>query len=346
MARPVSFAVISLLIGFLFATLACSSCSSPSQDAIATSVAETLTAQAPPPTSTPEPPEQWAGLVKDFLLYLVTSPDYDPEGRVLHRYIDTLSIQVADKSVKLVTGEIVESEDDFLSLVHEAIGLTAILSSAGRDGDWGLERIELQARGRTGKSASVYVAGHENLARIVDGTLTVLDVLEAEDVEPSQPTGPGSLELFWSRVVLNIRTGPGTDFQRVGQMKPEEMCEVVAHNSDDSWLEVYCDPVRQGWVKACFGTLKVIIDDIVVTVIEGNCTAPPLPPARTPPPPPPPSTCRIKGNTSFDSGEKIYHLPGCPDYDKTTIRPEYGERWFCTEADALAAGWRKAHNCP
>lgn len=52
--------------------------------------------------------------------------------------------------------------------------------------------------------------------------------------------------------------------------------------------------------------------------------------------------CNIKGNVSINSGERIYHVPGQQDYAATIIRPEYGERWFCTEDQARAAGWRKA----
>jgi len=53
------------------------------------------------------------------------------------------------------------------------------------------------------------------------------------------------------------------------------------------------------------------------------------------------SGCSIKGNISME-GEKIYHLPGMSFYDKTRISPEYGERWFCSEDEAVANGWRKA----
>ena len=56
------------------------------------------------------------------------------------------------------------------------------------------------------------------------------------------------------------------------------------------------------------------------------------------------ASCVIKGNIST-SGEKIYHLPGCGSYSKTQIDESHGERWFCTEAEAQAAGWRKALNC-
>jgi endonuclease YncB( thermonuclease family) len=53
---------------------------------------------------------------------------------------------------------------------------------------------------------------------------------------------------------------------------------------------------------------------------------------------PPESGCRIKGNVS--AGGRIYHLPGSRDYARTAINPERGERWFCSAAEAEAAGWR------
>lgn len=55
-------------------------------------------------------------------------------------------------------------------------------------------------------------------------------------------------------------------------------------------------------------------------------------------------TCVIKGNIS-SSGEKIYHIPGCGSYTKTQIDEARGERWFCSESEASAAGWRMALNC-
>jgi len=52
--------------------------------------------------------------------------------------------------------------------------------------------------------------------------------------------------------------------------------------------------------------------------------------------------CNIKGNISINSRAKIYHVPGQEYYEATKISPQYGERWFCSEAEARAAGWRKA----
>ena len=51
--------------------------------------------------------------------------------------------------------------------------------------------------------------------------------------------------------------------------------------------------------------------------------------------------CRIKGNISR-SGERIYHVPGAQHYERTRISTAKGERWFCSQREARAAGWRKA----
>jgi micrococcal nuclease len=51
---------------------------------------------------------------------------------------------------------------------------------------------------------------------------------------------------------------------------------------------------------------------------------------------------KIKGNISVQSGEKIYHVPGGEFYEATRIDSGNGERWFCTEAEAVSAGWRQS----
>jgi endonuclease YncB( thermonuclease family) len=51
--------------------------------------------------------------------------------------------------------------------------------------------------------------------------------------------------------------------------------------------------------------------------------------------------CVIKGNMNR-KGERIYHLPGQLNYAQINMTKGLGERWFCTETEADAAGWRKA----
>ncbi len=55
---------------------------------------------------------------------------------------------------------------------------------------------------------------------------------------------------------------------------------------------------------------------------------------------PPNADCVIKGNIS-NSGQ-IYHVPGQENYADTVINTRRGERWFCSQSEAQAAGWRAA----
>lgn len=53
--------------------------------------------------------------------------------------------------------------------------------------------------------------------------------------------------------------------------------------------------------------------------------------------------CTIKGNVR--AGEKIYHLAGCDNYTQVIVDEAFGDHWFCTENEAIAAGFSKAAGC-
>ncbi|MDO8487336.1 MAG: thermonuclease family protein [Candidatus Curtissbacteria bacterium] len=73
-----------------------------------------------------------------------------------------------------------------------------------------------------------------------------------------------------------------------------------------------------------------------------GCNSPSTPTTQaTPSQQAPDPNCVIKGNIS-STGEKIYHMPGQNYYNKTRIDTSKGEKWFCTEDEAVAAGWRKS----
>jgi endonuclease YncB( thermonuclease family) len=61
--------------------------------------------------------------------------------------------------------------------------------------------------------------------------------------------------------------------------------------------------------------------------------------------PPAPPNCSIKGKFAvrarITGNVGIYHLQGCRSYAPLT-NPD---RWFCSEEDAQAAGFRRAYNC-
>jgi|APGre2960657404_1045060.scaffolds.fasta_scaffold34082_1 endonuclease YncB( thermonuclease family) len=49
----------------------------------------------------------------------------------------------------------------------------------------------------------------------------------------------------------------------------------------------------------------------------------------------------VKGNINA-RGDRIYHVPGGASYASVAIDAERGERYFCSAAEAEAAGWRPA----
>lgn len=51
-----------------------------------------------------------------------------------------------------------------------------------------------------------------------------------------------------------------------------------------------------------------------------------------------PQGCPIKGSVA--RGSRTYVLPWSPSYERVRIRENRGERWFCSEQEAKAAGWR------
>lgn len=50
--------------------------------------------------------------------------------------------------------------------------------------------------------------------------------------------------------------------------------------------------------------------------------------------------CTIKGNVTRVG--RIYHLPTSPWYERIVMDESKGRRWFCSEGEAIAAGWRPA----
>jgi micrococcal nuclease len=104
----------------------------------------------------------------------------------------------------------------------------------------------------------------------------------------------------------------------------------VAHIETFRQAEAYARNNKLGlWGDAC--------TDLVETVITE-------PGSEVPTQINAPKACTIKGNISSEE-EKIYHIEGCQSYTKTIIDESKGERWFCSENEALLSGWRKALNC-
>ncbi len=51
-----------------------------------------------------------------------------------------------------------------------------------------------------------------------------------------------------------------------------------------------------------------------------------------------PDGCPIKGHVT--GGSRSYVMPWAADYDRVRVNTQRGGRWFCSEEDAVAAGWK------
>lgn len=150
----------------------------------------------------------------------------------------------------------------------------------------------------------------------------------------------------------NLRAGPGTAYLVKGSVKAGQALAIVAQTKAGDWLQL----ASGLWIAAQLIT-KVPSVPVTLTIPSlptqaPQRAAPAVAVAPTAPPAPAAAavnqgyTCDkcIKGNIS-SKGEKIYHYPGCLSYKVTKIEESKGERWFSSEAEAVAAGWRGAKNC-
>ncbi|MFZ2153433.1 MAG: thermonuclease family protein [Microgenomates group bacterium] len=61
---------------------------------------------------------------------------------------------------------------------------------------------------------------------------------------------------------------------------------------------------------------------------------------------PPDLGCVIKGNLDQRENRLLYSFPSCGNYDLTVVETFSGDQWFCSEQDAIKAGYVRSGNCP
>jgi hypothetical protein len=97
------------------------------------------------PTPTTVPYAERSSHLERIMRLVVNSSDCDPTTEVLHKYLNGLSIDLTQTTLTVVEPGTIESYEDFRDLAIETIGLAALVSNAGRNGDWYLEKIEMKA---------------------------------------------------------------------------------------------------------------------------------------------------------------------------------------------------------
>ena len=222
-----------------------------------------------------------------------------------------------------------------------------------------LDRLDEEMRALAPETSGGVVSGH---ARVVDGdTLEVgstrvrirLHGIDAPESEQRCRTGGQSWDCgreaaraLDRHIGLDPVACEERDVDRYGRVVA--VCRLDGHQDVNAWM------VAEGWALAYRRYAMDYVDEEAGAraakrgVWRGELVAPwdwrrgvRLPDNRLPPPPNE-GQCAIKGNISTSSGERIYHVPGGEYYDATVISAAKGERWFCTEAEARAAGWRRS----
>lgn len=110
---------------------------------------------------------------------------------------------------------------------------------------------------------------------------------------------------------VNVRSGPGTAYPRVGQVSNGYTSAILGRNNDASWVFINY-PGGQGWIYSNLAQLQGDIDSVPVPQI-----APP-PATPTPPPPPPPTATPVPAGPTYPY--KIYNIFTKPNGAITQIR--------------------------
>lgn len=104
-------------------------------------------------------------------------------------------------------------------------------------------------------------------------------------IEPTATATPDGVYLVITRAVQNVRTGPGLNYDILGQLQEGESAEVVGATIDFSWVAINFRGTT-GWLSR--GILDLLGDTTTVPVITPPPSPTPPPATSTPAPPPVP----------------------------------------------------------
>jgi uncharacterized protein YraI len=82
-----------------------------------------------------------------------------------------------------------------------------------------------------------------------------------------------------ANVTVRVRSGPGTNYSRVGALPGGQSAQVIGRNPDSSWLEVTLSGGGRGWISAAYVTLvgTTPLSSIPITIgVPSSPTTPPV----------------------------------------------------------------------
>jgi endonuclease YncB( thermonuclease family) len=181
------------------------------------------------------------------------------------------------------------------------------------------------------------IEARDQLAKLIGGRAVRCDDLGIDPIFKKRHLGACTVEgetTSLSQLLVGAGFALNFEASATGRFEPDE-----ARARDD----------RQGLWKGCFVAPQEFRRGTKDgALLGGACQSDKdreIREALSPDDLPMPPGCSIKGKFAVRArvtgNVGIYHLQACPSYPALT-KPD---RWFCSEEDAQAAGFRKAYNC-
>lgn len=120
-------------------------------------------------------------------------------------------------------------------------------------------------------------------------TLTNTTSAESEEVVQPEPTAEPTatatpaLAMVRASDMLNVRGGPGTNYNLVGALQKDELAQITGKNPEGDWWQIQLPGGQQGWV---FGQLVQTTGDTSGVMVAANIPMAPVAAAPTEAPPP------------------------------------------------------------
>ena len=87
---------------------------------------------------------------------------------------------------------------------------------------------------------------------------------------------------------INVRSGPGTNYPRIGKVAPGDASDILGRNADASWIYINHSG-GEGWIYAELADITGDVNSVPEKEAAAPPPPPPPPPTNTPAPPPPPA---------------------------------------------------------
>jgi ABC-type branched-subunit amino acid transport system substrate-binding protein/uncharacterized protein YgiM (DUF1202 family) len=189
------------------------------------------------------------------------------------------------RAFSLVPSEIEAAAYDAVYVLATAIGkpgdlLTNLTTTRNISGVQGILGKDSLLRGELSDTVFItqvgVLGGQEELARFAGGQRLTedIEVIEIPTATPQPTATPDGVTVTITRSVQNVRSGPGTNYDVIGQLRQGDQIKATGTNANNTWIVIDFRGL-QGWLSAD------ILD------VFGDLNSLPIllpPPTPTPPP--------------------------------------------------------------